>query len=161
MSAPRSTYVDPRGGRFAAWVTSAVLAAVVLTGSGRLLALQTAVFLVGAGFGLRFSPYAAAFRLVKKAARLGPPPQLEAAAPLRFAQSVGAAFGVIGSLSFAAGWPVAGMTAAAFALAAAFLNAAFGICLGCEIYLIARRIAGRGAILRFVPARSIAEGISA
>jgi hypothetical protein len=32
------------------------------------------------------------------------------------------------------------LVATAFALGAAFLNAAFGYCLGCEVYLIGRRI---------------------
>ena len=35
--------------------------------------------------------------------------------------------------------PVLGIVAVAFALAAAFLNAAFGLCLGCEAYLLIRR----------------------
>jgi hypothetical protein len=161
MTSPQFRYVDPRGGRFAAWITSGVLAAVVLTGSGNLLAAQTAVFLTGALFGLRRAPYSWLFRLVKQAARLRPPAELETEAPLRFAQAIGAAFGIVGTIGFAAGSVAVGTTAAAFALAAAFLNAAFGICLGCEIYLIARRIAGRRAIVRFVPARSIVGGSSA
>ena len=33
--------------------------------------------------------------------------------------------------------------AIAFALAAAFLNAAFGFCLGCEMYLLGKRLAHR------------------
>ena len=39
----------------------------------------------------------------------------------------------------AAGLQLVGVVATAFALFAAFLNAAFGICLGCQIYpLVAR-----------------------
>ncbi|WP_268248865.1 DUF4395 family protein [Actinoplanes ianthinogenes] len=37
------------------------------------------------------------------------------------------------------------MIAAAFGLLAAFLNAAFGLCLGCEAYLGIRRLTGRNA----------------
>jgi Domain of unknown function (DUF4395) len=161
MSAQVVRYVDPRGGRFAAWITTFVLAAVVLSGSGALLAAQTAVFLAGAVFGLRRAPYSALFRLVRRVARLRPPAELESEAPLRFAQTVGAAFGIVGVLGFAAGSTVVGTTATAFALVAAFLNAAFGICLGCEIYLIALRTSGRGTKPRFVPARTITEGSSA
>ena len=54
--------VDPRGPRFAAWVTTAVLAVVLLTSSGWLLAAQAAVFALGAFVGLRYSPYTALYR---------------------------------------------------------------------------------------------------
>jgi hypothetical protein len=161
MTAPSMNYVDPRAGRFAAGITTIVLAVVVLTGSGALLAVQTAVFVVGAVFGVRRAPYGALFRLVKRAARLGPPAALESEEPLRFAQALGAAFAGIGLVGFAAGSAVVGTTAAAFALAAAFLNAAFGICLGCEIYLVFRRISGRGELPRFVRTRATVEGSSA
>lgn len=161
MSPEHLRYVDPRGSRFAAWMTSAVLAAVIVTGSTVLLAVQTAVFLVGAAAGMRYSPYGRVFPLVARTLRLGPPGELEAEPPLRFAQAVGAAVGAAGTLAFVAGADLVGTVAAAFALAAAFLNATFGICLGCEIYLILRRISGRDAITRFVPARTIAEGSSA
>ncbi|MEP7054589.1 MAG: DUF4395 domain-containing protein [Actinomycetota bacterium] len=161
MTARPVPYVDPRGSRFAAWITTFVLAAVVLSGSGALLAAQTVVFLIGAIFGLRRAPYAAVFRLVRKAARLSPPSELESEAPLRFAQALGAVFAITGVAAFAAGAPLVGIVAAAFALAAAFLNAAFGVCLGCELYLILRRITGRSALPRFVPSRTIAEGSSA
>ncbi len=162
MSSQRATssYIDPRGARFAAAVTSVVLALVVLTSSGLLLALQTAVFAAGAIFGLRYSPYSALFRLLRKAARLGPPAELEAQAPVRFAQAVGLGFGLVGTAAFAAGSTAVGTAAAAIAFAAAFLNAAFAFCLGCEIYLVLRRVLGRRAFTRFVPARTTIEGSS-
>jgi hypothetical protein len=161
MSLADQQYVDPRGARFAAWITAAVLAAVILTGSGWLLAAQTAVFLLGAVAGMRYSPYGAVFRLVRATLRIGPPAELEAAAPLRFAQALGAVFAVAGVIGFLAGSPLAGTLATAAALAAAFLNAAFGVCLGCEVYLIVRRISGRDALTRFVPARTTVERSSA
>src|SRR6202022_2201502 len=43
-------------------------------------------------------------------------------------------FAVIGTAGFAAGAPLVGLIAAGAALVAAFLNAAFGICLGCQLY---------------------------
>lgn len=161
MTATPTLYVDPRAGRLAAWITSGVLAVVLLTGSAPLLAVQTAIFAIGAVFGLRRAPYAAVFRWVRSTGRAGPPAELEAEGPLRFAQVVGLIFASVGVIGFAAGSVVVGTTATALALAAAFLNAAFGICLGCELYLIARRVTGRGAITRFVPARTIVEGNSA
>jgi hypothetical protein len=131
--------VDPRGPRFAAWVTTVVLSAVILTGSGVVLAAQALVFALGAFAGLRYAPYAVLFRRFV-APRLTPPVTREAAAPLRFAQGVGFAFAAVGAIGYLAGAPVLGIAATAFALVAAFLNAAFGLCLGCETYLLFRRL---------------------
>jgi hypothetical protein len=130
--------VDPRGVRFAAAVTTVVLALVLVTGSVWLLTAQVAVFALAAFAGLRFAPYTMAFRLLV-APRIGPPSAREDAAPVRFSQAVGLFFAALGVLGYAVGIPVLGITATALALAAAFLNAAFGFCLGCELYgLIAR-----------------------
>jgi hypothetical protein len=132
-------YVDPRGLRLAAWITTAVLAVVLVTGSWVLLAVQTAIFAVGAFAGLRWAPYGLLYRLLV-APRLGPPAELELAAPPRFAQGVGFAFAAVGTVGYATGLTPLGMVATGCALAAAFLNAAFGFCLGCELYLLIRRI---------------------
>ena len=131
--------VDPRGPRFAATLTTVVLAVVLLTGSSWLLAAQGVVFALGAFAGLRFSPYSVVYRLLV-APRLAPPTEREDAAPLRFAQGVGFAFAVVGTVGYAVGLTPLGMIATAFALAAAFLNAAFGFCLGCEMYGILVRL---------------------
>ncbi|HET9188372.1 MAG TPA: DUF4395 domain-containing protein [Acidothermaceae bacterium] len=139
MSDPALGSVDPRGLRFNAGVTAVVLAAVVLTNNVWLLAAQAAVFGVGAIAGLRFSPYGVLFRTLV-APRLGPPAHREAEAPPRFAQGVGLAFAVVGVAGFAAGVTWLGVAATALAWAAAFLNAAFGFCMGCETYLLIRRV---------------------
>ncbi|MEV8100568.1 DUF4395 domain-containing protein [Kitasatospora sp. NPDC085879] len=130
--------IDPRGPRFAAALTSAVLAAVLITGSGALLALQAAVFAVGAVAGVPRSPYGLLYRTLVRP-RLGPPRELEDARPPRFAQSVGLAFALAGTVGFLSGADWLGLAATGLALAAAFLNAAFGYCLGCEVYLLLRR----------------------
>ncbi|GAA4809260.1 DUF4395 domain-containing protein [Tomitella cavernea] len=125
--------VDVRGPRFAAAVTTAVLAVVLLTGAWWLLAVQALVFAAGAAFGPRRSPYGWLFaRFV--APRLTPPAEREPVAPLRFAQTVGLAFAVVGLAGYTAGVPLLGAIATAFALFAALLNAAFGVCLGCRMY---------------------------
>lgn len=131
--------IDPRGARFGAVVSTIVLALVLVTGSGWLLAAQTLVFAAGAALGLRRAPYGMIFRKLVRP-RLGPPAELEAEPPPRFAQGVGAVFGVIGVIGYGTGLTVLGMAATAAALAAAFLNAAFGLCLGCEMYLVIQRI---------------------
>jgi hypothetical protein len=137
--------IDPRGPRFAAWITTVVLALVLLTSSAWLLLLQTVVFGIGAIFGIQRSPYSVLFRRFVRP-RLAPPAELEAAAPPRFAQGVGLGFGLIGTVALLAGVDAVGLVAVGLALAAAFLNAAFGFCLGCEIYLLGRRVLARGDV---------------
>jgi hypothetical protein len=136
--------VDVRGPRFAAWVTTAVsvLALVVSTAhplaAAVILGVQAAVFAIGAIGGPRRHPYGRVFARVV-APRLGPVTEREPVAPLKFAQLVGLIFAVVGAAAFPAGAFVVGVVATAAALVAAFLNAAFGICLGCQLYpLVAR-----------------------
>lgn len=131
--------IDPRGPRFAAALTTFALCAVLISGSGVLLAVQTAVFALGAFAGLRYAPYGWLYRIAVQP-RLGPPAELEDARPPRFAQSVGFAFGLVGTVGYLAGAPWLGLTATALALAGAFLNTVFDYCLGCEIYLLLRRV---------------------
>jgi hypothetical protein len=128
--------IDPRGPRFAAWITTLVLALVLLTGSAELLAAQAVVFALGA---TGHNPYALFW---KRFLRRTPPAELESAAPPRFAQLVGLVFAGIALAGFVAGLTTLALIATGAALAAAFLNAAFGICLGCEMYLIIRRTKG-------------------
>ena len=142
--------IDPRGARFGAAVATIVLALVLVTGSGWLLAAQVLVFAAGAALGLRYAPYGMLFRWLVRP-RLGPPRELEPEPPPRFAQGVGAAFGLIGVIGYGTGVTALGLAATAAALAAAFLNAAFGFCLGCEMYLMIQRIrtgGGEGAVRR-------------
>jgi uncharacterized protein DUF4395 len=130
--------IDARGPRFGAAITTVVLTVVLVTGSGWLLFAQTLVFAVGALAGLRYAPYGLVYRYLVRP-RLGPPSKTEAEAPPRFAQGVGMAIAGLGALCFAAGAPVAGIIFAALALVAAFLNAVFDYCLGCQMYLILQR----------------------
>lgn len=145
INQPTVDQVDVRGPRFAAWITTAVLIATLLSSavSGTLaaavLGVQAAVFAIGALRGPRRHPYGLLFANLV-APRLGPVTEREPATPLRFAQGVGLLFAVLGTVSFLAGAPLLGVIATAFALAAAFLNAAFGICLGCKIYPLAARL---------------------
>ncbi len=139
MPRPGDPPVDPRGVRFSAAVTTVVLALVLLSGSAWLLAAQAVVFALGAFAGLHFSPYSVLYRALV-APRLGPPSEREAAAPVRFSQTLGLAFAVVGVVGYATGLTTLGIVATALALAAAFLNAAFGFCLGCEMYGLFARL---------------------
>ena len=138
--------VDPRGPRFGGAVTTVVLAlALVFAGTTFgtiLLAWQTLVFALGALVGLQAQPYGIFFRKVVRP-RLAPPREMEDAAPPRFAQAVGLIFLVVALGAALLGATALSMAAVAMALIAAFLNAVFGFCLGCEMYLIGKRLAHR------------------
>jgi hypothetical protein len=138
--------LDPRGPRFAAAGTTLVLVLILVTASGWLALAQALVFAVTAA-NPRFGPYGLVYRWLV-APRLGRPTELEPAAPVRFAQALGLVFMVVAAVGYLSGGTVVGIVATAFALIAAFLNAAFGLCLGCEVYLAFRRMTKRP-----VPAR--------
>ncbi|BDB41711.1 MULTISPECIES: DUF4395 domain-containing protein [Mycobacterium] len=136
--------VDVRGPRFAAWITTTVLVLTLVVSvvspaaAAAILAAQAVVFAVSAVRGPRNSPYGLLFAKLA-APRLSPVTEREPVPPLKFAQLVGLIFAVFGVVGFAAGIPLLGPIATGFALFAAFLNAAFGICLGCQMYpLVAR-----------------------
>ncbi|WP_174185312.1 DUF4395 domain-containing protein [Nocardia barduliensis] len=137
--------VDVRGPRFVAWVTTGVLVLVLLAAAvspvaaAVLIALQAVVFALGAALGPRRHPYGRIYAAVV-APRLAPAGATEPTAPLRFAQLLGFVFAAVSLLGFALGSTVVGAVFAGFALFAAFLNAAFGICLGCRIYPLAARL---------------------
>jgi hypothetical protein len=141
---PPAAGIDPRGPRFAAAVTTVVLAATVLTGSAWLLAAQVLVFAIATVGGVQRSPYGVLYRRLVRP-RLGPPTELEDPTPPRFAQGVGLAVTALGLLLAVAGVPGAVVVSAGLALVAAFLNAAFGLCLGCELYLLLARLRARPA----------------
>jgi hypothetical protein len=133
--------LDPRGPRFAAALTTVVLVVVLATGWGWLALAQTVVFAVTAA-DPRHGPYALLYRTLV-APRLGPTAEREDAAPVRFAQVVGFVFLAVASVGYLTGATGVGVVFAGFGLLAAFLNAVFGLCLGCEAYLAARRLTAR------------------
>ncbi|MET7338066.1 DUF4395 domain-containing protein [Nonomuraea sp. NPDC005650] len=124
---------DPRALRFGAAITTLVLALVLVTGTAWLLAVQAVVFALGV---VSRSPYTMLFRSLVKSA----PKETEDARPPRFAQAVGLVFAVAGLVGYLTGITPLALVATAAALLAAFLNAAFGFCLGCEMYLLIRRL---------------------
>ena len=104
-----------------------------------MIALQAIVFAIGAIKGPQFTPYAFVFRSLIKP-RLKSPLRTEDVRPPKFAQSIGLIFALVALVGSAAGAPVVFTVAVAAALAAAFLNAAFNFCLGCQVYLILARV---------------------
>jgi hypothetical protein len=140
--------IDPRGPQFTAALTAVVLVAVLLIAPHpvgvALLGAQAVLFALGAGLGVHRTPHAWLFRRFVRP-RLAAPADLEDAAPPRFAQGVGLAFALVGLVGFLSALDVVGLVATGFALAAALLNAIFGFCLGCEMYLLLKRLAPAGA----------------
>ena len=138
-----SKQIDPRGPRFGAAITTLVLAATLVaipsTTATVLLGIQTVVFALGALVGLHAQPYGILYRKLV-APKLGKPTELEAVEPPRFAQLVGFLFAIVGLVALLTGADLVAIVAVGLALAAAFLNAAFNFCLGCEMYLIGKRI---------------------
>ena len=138
----RPAGIDPRGPRFTAGVTATLLlvtAALGFAGADAaawwLLAGICAVFAWSALAGVARNPFGVVFRRVVRP-RLAPPAELEDPRPPTFAQAVGFVVTVVGVVLGAFGVAAAVPIAAALAFVAAFLNAAFGFCLGCQIYLL-------------------------
>jgi hypothetical protein len=138
MSEP-SLQIDPRGPRFTASVTLVIFAVVLFTAPATvgivLLAIQTAFFAIGAARGVQYTPTAYVFRALVRP-RLSAPDHLEDPQPPRFAQTVGLGFALVALAGYLTDVTLLGQVAAGFALAAAVLNAVFGFCLGCELYLL-------------------------
>jgi len=131
--------IDARGPRYSAALTTIVLSAALITESNLIIGFQFAVFLSAVLFGLRRSIYGLLYRNLIQPRLSGPVPSEYESAP-RFAQLIGALFALTALIGGLAGNSALFLIATGFALSAAFLNAAFGFCLGCQIYLILIRI---------------------
>jgi hypothetical protein len=128
-------YIDARGPRFGATITTIVLAIALVTQNKWVLVAQGLVFLIGAVKGPQFTPYGLIFKSVVKPRLKGVAPT-EDVRPPKFAQAVGFAFALVAAIGAFAGADLVFTIAVGMALAAAFLNAAFNYCLGCEMYLV-------------------------
>ena len=133
-----TTIIDARGPRFGAVITTAVLATALATNNLWVIVAQAVVFAIGAFKGPQFTPYAFIYKNVVKPRLKGEVP-IEDVRPPQFAQSVGLLFALTAIVGLVVGITPIFTVAVAFALAAAFLNAAFNFCLGCEIYLLLLR----------------------
>ena len=134
--------IDARGPRYSAALTTIVLSAALITESNLIIGFQFAVFLSAVLFGLRRSIYGLLYRNLIQPRLSGPVPSEYESAP-RFAQLIGALFALTALIGGLAGNSALFLIATGFALSAAFLNAAFGFCLGCQIYLLLVRATKR------------------
>ena len=135
-------YIDARGPRFGAVITTTVLAIALVTQNVWVLALQGLVFFIGAVRGPQFTPYGLIFKTFVKP-RLKKEAPTEDVRPPKFAQAVGFIFALVGTIGAFAGADLVFTVAVSMALAAAFLNAAFNYCLGCEMYLLSLRFTAK------------------
>ena len=135
-------YIDARGPRFGAVITTTVLAIALVTQNVWVLALQGLVFFIGAVRGPQFTPYGLMFKTFVKP-RLKKEAPTEDVRPPKFAQAVGFIFALVGTIGAFAGADLVFTVAVSMALAAAFLNAAFNYCLGCEMYLFGLRFTAK------------------
>jgi hypothetical protein len=135
-------YIDARGPRFSATLTTLVLATALVTQNKWVLVAQGLVFLIGATRGPQFTPYALIFKNAIKP-RLKKEAPTEDVRPPKFAQAVGFGFALVAATGAFAGIDALFTVAVGFALAAAFLNAAFNYCLGCEMYLLITRFTSK------------------
>ena len=140
------TGIDPRGPRFGASITAVLLLAIVflaLSGAwvaaGVLQFFVTALFAWGWLAGIQSHPYGLFFAKVIRP-RLRASAEREDPRPPTFAQFVGfvvTASGVVLAAVFDLAYAIP--VTAGLAFIAAFLNAAFGYCLGCQIWLLLAR----------------------
>jgi len=137
-SKKKSTIIDARGPRFGAVITTVVLATALATNNLWVIVAQAIVFAIGAFKGPQFTPYAFIYKSIVKPRLKGEAPA-EDVRPPQFAQSVGLIFALVAIGGALSGVDAIFTVAVAFALGAAFLNAAFNFCLGCEIYLLLLR----------------------
>jgi len=133
-----SVSIDARGPRWSAVITTVVLASALVTSSLWVIAFQAIVFAIGALRGPQFTPYALIFKKFIKP-RLKSEVTFEDVRPPQFAQAVGLGFALVAVIASITGAGGVFTIAVGFALAAAFLNAAFNFCLGCEMYLLILR----------------------
>ena len=139
--------IDPRGPRFGATITSGLLLitvflaldAATLGAAFGLLVLVTVSFAIGAFLGNSKHPYGLIFKKLIRP-RLAAPKELEDPRPPQFAQLVGLLVAGTGVVLYIAGAQGALVFAAGAAFVAAFLNAAFAFCLGCQMYVGLQRI---------------------
>lgn len=138
-----SAMIDPRAPRFGAAITSVIALigfADAFTTYGQVTlvsAIALLVLFVWSVFFPASHPYKFLFGLIRP--RIGEPQELEDARPPRFAQQVGLFFSLSAAVGLLIGSQVVVAVALAFIFIAAFLNAFFNFCLGCQMYLLLKR----------------------
>lgn len=124
--------INEKAARTVAAVVALTGAVALVTGAHWLLIPLAYGFWARVLAGPRFSPLA---QLATKvvAPRLGPPREV-AGPPKRFAQGMGAAMTTLGVAALAFGWTTGTTVLLAMLVTAATLEAALGLCIGCQVF---------------------------
>jgi hypothetical protein len=133
---PPARRIDPRGQRFGAGVSAAILAVAFLAAAPTLAVLVGLNLAVSAAFGTRLFLPGRAWPAVRRLLRLGPPAEFEHEYPPRFAQALGAAFIGLAAVAFTLGATPLGWLLVGAVGALQVLLAATGICVGCRLYVL-------------------------
>jgi hypothetical protein len=139
--------IDPRGPRFGAGITSILMVLVIYFSlepettnlALGIMAFAVVMFTFGSLLGPSKHPYSYLYRFSLRKF-LKEPTELEAPKPVHFAQVVGLIVTGSGVVLHLLAIPNALPIAAAAAFVAAFLNAVFAYCLGCQMYLGLKRL---------------------
>ncbi|MEX1169595.1 MAG: DUF4395 domain-containing protein [Chloroflexota bacterium] len=132
---PKARMIDPRGHRFGAGISAALLVLAFVADLPWLVGVALVSIGVSAAFGLRWSIYGVIWRRIARALAL-PPTTPEHEYPPRFAQTLGSVALILSLVAFGLGAPTLGWV---FALAVAGLQsllALTGYCLGCRLYFL-------------------------
>lgn len=130
--------VNEKAARVVAAGATTMALLVAVFGWGWVLIPLTYGFIARVLTGPTLSPLGR-FAVEVAAPRLGPA-RNTAGPPKRFAQGIGVAFTVTASLLWLAGAPGAARVVVGMLAGAAFLEAAFGFCLGCRIFSLLMRV---------------------
>ncbi len=136
--------IDPRAPRFGAAITSAIALigfADAYTNFSNVSVIASIVLLVLFSWSVFLPashPNKFLFGLIRP--RIGEPKELEDARPPRFAQQVGLFFAICAGIGLLLNSQMLVSVALAFIFLAAFLNAFFNFCLGCQMYLLLKRL---------------------
>lgn len=139
--------IDPRGPRFGASIINVFSIIIFFLALDKateplaqsILAIVLVSFLWGTLFGNSKHPFGIIYKKLVRP-RLAAPKELEDARPPRFAQLVGLVVTALGFVLYATNVPYGIAIAAGALFAASTLQAYFGFCLGCQIYLGLRRV---------------------
>jgi hypothetical protein len=128
--------IDPRGHRFGAALSVAILAAGFVLDAPITVAFLAVALGASALFGTRYSIFGRAWTVVRRAFGIAPPKELEHELPPRFAQALGFLGFSIATGFFLLGFATAGWLVAAAVGALQAVLAATGYCLGCRLYFL-------------------------
>jgi Domain of unknown function (DUF4395) len=143
---PPARQIDPRGQRFGAGVSAAVLAIALLLDAPWLAILVGADLALSSAFGTRYFLPGRPWPHVRRVLRLGPV-ELEHEYPPRFAQALGATFLGLAAVAFVLAAPILGWLLTGAVAALQTLLAVTGICVGCRLYFLRWWVPSRFALL--------------